>query len=122
MNCLNDSITQTLQNAAMTDSGDELTRKALSSATKWRAKRRLALGMVVLGAFPAGLIVLGICIDILIGCAFDNGPAYCGDLNHPLTMTAGLLIMLGMYGIFTLPILLAGVIWWQRLKRDRPAP
>ena len=99
---------------------DFLTQTGPSPATRWRAKRRIALALMIIGALPAIPLVLGLFLSLVSPCAFDNGPDYCGDLNHPAVMIPALLLMSGMYGIFTLPLLVAATLWLLRLTRQGP--
>ncbi|WP_282181356.1 hypothetical protein [Aliiroseovarius marinus] len=104
----------------MTQPTDPLARTGISPATKWRIKRRLAFALMIIGAFPIVLLLLGLVLGVISLCGFDNGPAYCSDINHPAVMIPTMFVMSGMYGIFTLPILVAGGIWWRRLGHRHP--
>jgi hypothetical protein len=102
---------------------DDLTNKAMSPARALRIKQRIARGLVLFGAAPLALLALGFVLAIITGCGFDNDPDYCNDLNHPAVMIPMILMMLGMYGVFTLPILVFGLVLLARYKRqDRPSP
>ena len=79
-------------------------------------RKRLGRWLMLLGAFPVVLMVLAIGILVLIGCGFDEGPSYC-DWGNPIVDMLNALVMFGMYGVFTLPVLLAGRIIESRAGR-----
>ncbi|MBF9034470.1 hypothetical protein HKCCE2091_09480 [Rhodobacterales bacterium HKCCE2091] len=97
---------------------DPLKADPVDEATRNRMRRRLARVLIAVGLFPLALLLLGGVLGLFDPCTYGREADFCGDLDDPRVMVPTLLLMSGMYVIFTWPIALAGVLWLRRIGRQ----